>query len=234
MVGEDQDSIGSVQTDSDGSFLLRSWRPGRFYLKIERIGYQTVDTDPIALDRAERVEIVLELQRDPVALQPIVIRSRSQPTLTEIALQGFNERRSWGERLGMGRYLDRAEIESLPAGTLLEIARNLPGIRVEQHPTCAGQWVITAGRSIPSIRSMRGRLKEDCEPGEDVPTLCPVKLFINGAPFKVDWSTSMEVAIPTSVLTAVEVYRSPSELPAEFGGADARCGVVSIWTGGGG
>jgi len=31
-------------------------------------------------------------------------------------------------------------------------------------------------------------------------------------------------------IVAVEIYRSPSEAPAEFLKADSQCGVIAIWT----
>lgn len=32
-------------------------------------------------------------------------------------------------------------------------------------------------------------------------------------------------------VAGIEVYRGPSELPAEFGGSVGRCGAIVIWTG---
>jgi hypothetical protein len=34
-------------------------------------------------------------------------------------------------------------------------------------------------------------------------------------------------------VAGIEVYRGPSEIPAEYQGADARCGAIVIWTHGG-
>ena len=36
--------------------------------------------------------------------------------------------------------------------------------------------------------------------------------------------------IPWSQIAGVEVYKGPATLPAEFGGSDARCGAVVVWT----
>jgi hypothetical protein len=46
----------------------------------------------------------------------------------------------------------------------------------------------------------------------------------NIAPASVDG-----LVIPAEV-EAVEVYDGPGSLPAEFGGSNAGCGVVVIWT----
>ena len=31
-------------------------------------------------------------------------------------------------------------------------------------------------------------------------------------------------------IAGIEIYRSPAELPARFGGAESACGVIVIWT----
>lgn len=53
---------------------------------------------------------------------------------------------------------------------------------------------------------------------------CSMKVFVDGFAWG-GWPR-----IPGSQLAGVEVYKGPATLPAEFGGSDARCGAVVIWT----
>lgn len=53
---------------------------------------------------------------------------------------------------------------------------------------------------------------------------CRMKFFLDG----FEWSSWPNV--PCSQLAGVEVYKGPASLAAEFGGSDARCGVVVVWT----
>ncbi len=53
---------------------------------------------------------------------------------------------------------------------------------------------------------------------------CRMKFFLDG----FEWPGWPR--IPGSQLAGVEVYKGPATLPAEFGGSDARCGAVVIWT----
>jgi hypothetical protein len=41
---------------------------------------------------------------------------------------------------------------------------------------------------------------------------------------------ALDDLVPASDVAAVEVYRSPAEVPPEFNGPNAGCGVVVIWT----
>ena len=45
---------------------------------------------------------------------------------------------------------------------------------------------------------------------------------------------SIDNFVHPSEIAGVEVYRSASEVPAEFGGSVGRCGAIVIWTGSGG
>jgi hypothetical protein len=57
---------------------------------------------------------------------------------------------------------------------------------------------------------------------------CPVKYYVDGAPYTPDDRGMDEISV--SDVEAVEVYRRASETPAEFLDSDSRCGVVVIWT----
>ena len=47
----------------------------------------------------------------------------------------------------------------------------------------------------------------------------------------IDWQSTYDVnTLPIPELVAVEIYRSPAEVPMEYGGPSAECGVVLFWT----
>lgn len=54
-----------------------------------------------------------------------------------------------------------------------------------------------------------------------------VAKFTGGMPVVRD---GMDNLVSPSEVAAIEVYRRASEMPAEYIGSDAQCGVVSIWT----
>jgi outer membrane receptor for ferrienterochelin and colicin len=45
-----------------------------------------------------------------------------------------------------------------------------------------------------------------------------------------DASFDLDSYITPEEITAIEIYRGPSETPAAFGGADSACGVIVVWT----
>lgn len=55
-----------------------------------------------------------------------------------------------------------------------------------------------------------------------------MQLFIDGKHFSTQ-DLGIDIINPQDLI-AVEVFRTIAEVPAEFGGHHARCGVVSVWT----
>ena len=41
---------------------------------------------------------------------------------------------------------------------------------------------------------------------------------------------ALDSAVSPAVVAAMEIYRSPAEIPAEFKGSNADCGVIVVWT----
>jgi hypothetical protein len=56
--------------------------------------------------------------------------------------------------------------------------------------------------------------------------VCAADWVIDGMPATM----SATPALPVVGVVAVEIYRSPSEAPAEFLKGDSQCGVIAIWT----
>jgi len=56
--------------------------------------------------------------------------------------------------------------------------------------------------------------------------VCAADWVVDGLPA----SFSGTPALPVVGIVAVEIYRSPGEVPAEFLKPDSQCGVIAIWT----
>ncbi len=104
---------------------------------------------------------------------------------------------------GRGRYITRQYIEDRRASTIPDALRMVPGLRIE----CRGSQVCVARMA----RAPRG---------------CSPAFFMDGIPTDaaVLWLT------PVGEIEGIEVYSGPAETPPELESAQARCGVIAIWT----
>jgi hypothetical protein len=104
---------------------------------------------------------------------------------------------------GQGRYITRKSIEDRRASTVPDALRMVPGLRIE----CRGSQVCVARMA---------RAPRNCSPA----------YFMDGIPADaaVLWLT------PVGEIEGIEVYAGPSETPAELESAQARCGVIALWT----
>jgi hypothetical protein len=84
-------------------------------------------------------------------------------------------------------------------------------------------------RLTDALRSVRG-MRVDCGSGNCRvlmvrSTTCEPRYFINGFP-----SNGEVLTTPVLDIAGVEIYRGPSEMPAEFMGSKSMCGAIVIWT----
>ena len=102
----------------------------------------------------------------------------------------------------VGYFLTQQDIEKLNASSLSDVLARVRGVTLD----CAG------GTCIPRM----ARSQPGCDP----------QFFIDGTE-----STSYFARnTPPHDIIGLEVYRGPSELPAEFTGSNSGCGVIVIWT----
>ena len=106
-------------------------------------------------------------------------------------------------RAGRGIFITAQQIEASHANTMADVLRAVPGVRLNcRSGVCNAQMTRTAHG------------------------VCNADWVIDGAPA----SLSSTPHLPVVGIVAVEIYRSPSETPAEFLKLDSQCGVIAIWT----
>jgi len=103
---------------------------------------------------------------------------------------------------GNGSYITAEDIARRDPINLMDMMRTVRGVRAE----CAGS---------DCILKFQGQ-----------PTGCEPKYILDNLPSDSHVAQSLS---PRDVY-GIEIYRGASEVPAEYGGIDAACGVIVIWT----
>lgn len=206
--------LATGTTNERGFFRLRVPRSGSVLLSARALGYaglegETVDVPP------ERLAVVdVRLPGEAIALEPIIVTAEARSFHLE--MQGFYRRRDDG----FGLHVTPEVLERRQPVKTTDLFFSMPGVRVIE-PAGGGR-----GRAILLSR-WRDPRDSPCWPMVYVDRHLVSTGSLGGAggePLAVD-----EV-VATDDILAIEVYRSPAEIPSEFSGPNAGCGVVVIWT----
>jgi hypothetical protein len=202
-------NLGSVVTDSTGRFTLRASAGGRFLLTTHHVGFAPVRAE-VEVGTGAMVEVVLRLSVQPTELPAIEVIARGRAPDAALERQGFYERKS----AGFGVFRTPEDIERRRPFTPSDLFQSISGVRVF--------YVDLRGKDI---RMTRGE-DPDCSP----------RIYIDntiarrGGRQRSPGDPPLDVLVPLQAIHAIEIYRSPSETPQEYAGADTTCGVVVIWT----
>jgi Carboxypeptidase regulatory-like domain len=115
-------------------------------------------------------------------------------------LQDFERRR----RTGRGQYLTEIEIRKSTASNVQDLTRGMHGVTLHCGGTTEG------GCRIQMVRA---------------PMNCPPDYVIDG-----QLDNSFGPSTPIRDIVALEVYTGAADVPGEFAGRTAGCGVVVVWT----
>ena len=190
----------SVVSDSAGRYLFDDVPSGLVRFVVRAPGFPAT-TLSVALAHNESMARSIELDSSSAG------RSAAQ-RLPGVAIEGKASR---GPRYvdfehhmatGRGQYLTREEIEKYNYSTLQDAVRNMRGVNVD----CGGGLGCF-------IRMSRAPMQ--CKPD-----------------YVVDGTVNNSFGPSTAIrdIEGIEVYTGPSEVPGEFAGRNAGCGVVVIWT----
>lgn len=139
-----------------------------------------------------------------------LIGARMGTELPEVTVTGTigtgSGREDFERRLagGTGRYFTKDYIQRRKPQDLMDLMRGVAGARIEcgvDGSKCAMRFA----------RAPRG---------------CSPQYYMDGMRTH---PSVLYLTLPTDV-AGIEIYSGPAQIPSEFAGASARCGVIAIWT----
>jgi Carboxypeptidase regulatory-like domain/TonB-dependent Receptor Plug Domain len=231
-----EDTTGRLAvTDDEGRFELRLRVPGAYLVDVARLGYRPQHRGPLDLRRGQVISFDVVLPVVPLTLDPVTVQAQVNATMLQQV--GFYGRM----RSDFGHFITRDQIEARRARRASDLLGVIPGVSVLPDRRSPGQVRV----------QMRGsRLAEGgmCSPRVFVDGLVAIRGDARPPGPTGDQQNNEEqrslgddprspepelddVVRPDDI-EAIEVYRSASQVPAEFGGASmfTRCGVIVIWT----
>ena len=189
-----------TESDRQGRFRLSGVPMGAHELEVRRIGYAPL-RHAVGVGRGLTTEVEVGLTRDPVELEPLVATATRSRRLE---IKGFYERKHWGELLGLGTFFTEADIERRRPLQISHMIAEESGIRLGPGGLISTR--MSAGLSNPGAG-------------------CRINTYLDG--IKVG---GIDGLVKPLEIGGVEIYKGAASLPAEFGGSDAQCGAIVIWT----
>jgi hypothetical protein len=202
-----------------GKFTLAGLPAGRITLQARRIGFKAVEV-MADLDPLREATVSIRMMAEGVVLPEIEVKGRTEKPERYAATTKYDDffRR---QRMGFGAFISRDQIEKMNAFHAVDILRAVPGV------------IVTFREADPI--SARVRFTRCRGPGANA------DVYIDGR--RVAVRDSVEAAsgglgsrvsaalagVSAPHIEMIEVFRGPSEIPAEYDAANA-CAIIAIWT----
>jgi len=203
-------------TDAQGRFRLDAPTGNRVAL-FRLIGYQPFRLR-LQLLRTDSTTAVVQLVRQQAQMLDSIVTTGAMPGPRGIGVEAFEHRR----KLGFGKFIDSTDLRRFEGRKLMDLLRTVQGVKLTYYVEDPArpweyEWRLASGRMV----------------GGD--TYCWMSVVMDGAPIYRSGSRSRPPdfhrdAFQVASLQAVEIYRSPSEVPLEYGGPAEECGLLLLWT----
>ena len=204
-------------TDSAGRYRLEA-RAGTRIALFRLIGYRPLRLR-LQLVKGDSTTANADLVRE-TAQQLEPIETKAAPAAPRgVGVEALEERR----RLGFGKFIDSTELRRSGNRRLTDLLRGVPGVRmIYVVPDPSRPWDF-------EWRAASGRKQNPA--GEP----CWMSVVFDGSPIYRAGSLSRppnfhRELFEVSSLEAIEVYRSPAEVPQEYGGSSEQCGLLLLWS----
>lgn len=210
-------------TDDAGRFFLAELPLGVRVVLFSSIGHIPLRLQ-VTLTMGDTARADVALMSDPLRLDSVVVTARG-PERVNPRLVEFEERR----RLGFGFHLDSSYLRRADGRRFSEVLREAPNIRIVPFQERSG------GGTIPITKYYAASIRRTGFANEP----CYLSVYLDGNVLyrsggiggggfgdPPDFARDFNV----SNFDAVEVYASPAEVPMEYSGRSAECGVILLWT----
>jgi hypothetical protein len=205
--------LASGETNERGFFRLQTRLPGSYALSAQALGYAGIRDEPVEVQMGKLTVLDVRMAPEALELAPLVVTAEARTYHLE--MQGFYERRTKG--LDTGVFFDPETMEERMPNRLTDLLWGVPAIRVAE--TQAGQQGVYF-RS--GERASAGGLN-----------ICWPMVYLDRhliRPGGFDEPLALNELVDVFDIAAMEVYRTPAEIPPEFNGPNAGCGVIVLWT----
>jgi len=212
VVGTDRSTL----SDKSGEYAFTSLPKGLQVILVRSVGFHPVrirvELSEGAVRRLDVVLVPFAVRLDPVLVDAEATRPRG------MGREAFEERR----RLGFGVFIDSLELRRSEHRRLSDVMRGRSGVVMAQNRFAANSrsgcymQVIYDGQSVysPAVSALSMPATRGSRSARPVSS---------SSPFDIN-------TFAVSGLESVELYRSLSDTPLQFGGAAAGCGTVVLWS----
>jgi len=216
------------RTDAEGRFLLDTRGPGTFRVRVSANGFLDYEEGPIEVADRDTVRIELRMGTSVVPIQPV--RVIATPRSVQLNQVGFYERRESNP----GQYIDRFAVEERKPRVVSDMLRGLNGVQLARSDPRDGpvvQYVlmrsgclprimldgamVAAGGQVDAARGQTTMIERDARTRSDPRTMADYAL---------------DRLVEPHMVEGIEIFRSMAEIPSQWGGANAGCGLILIWT----
>jgi hypothetical protein len=182
---------------------------GSYRVSAHHLAYSTT-TAEIDVGPQDQVEVLIRMAVIALALPALEVVGRSRAPDPYLERTGYYERKA----AKFGAFIDPEEIERRRPQNTTDLFHRISGVRV----------IMLGGIRGHDIRITRGE-----DPN------CPPRVYLDRVIVRRgghmdSYDTTLDALIQPMNLHAIEIFRSPSETPPEFGGNATTCGVIVIWT----
>lgn len=196
------DGVHERISDAAGRVSWEGLSEGTYLLTVEHLGYETFSREVSYSTAETRSPIRVRLRARAIVLDELEVIGRRP-------LGSVRERFEARRRMGRGDFILPEVFEERSHESLSRVIAQHTGL---QRRCANGVCRLLSRRATAGFGQ------------------CRVQYFLNGAFLPMPDRSDIDGMVPTSMVRAVEVYRGPSQIPAEYNRFDGACGVVLIWT----